>query len=80
MNCLRVHSLLSEFADEKLDAGTAWLVQTHLSDCDSCGTLHRELSLVRRMIKALPAAAPSAGFDAALAHHEPLRARHRDQL
>ena len=66
MNCLRVHSLLSEFADEKLDAGTAWLVQTHLSDCDSCGNLHRELSAVRRMLESLPAAAPSAGFDAAL--------------
>ena len=67
MNCPRVESLLSEFADEKLDAGTAWLVQAHLSGCDACGKLHRELSAVRRMLQTLPAATPSTGFDAALA-------------
>ena len=75
MNCSRAQSLLSEFTDEKLDAGTAWLVQTHLSECDSCGTLHRELSLVRRMLESLPAAAPSAGFDAALAQRLALTRR-----
>ena len=75
MNCLRVKSLLSEFTDEKLDAGTAWLVQTHLSDCDACGKLHRDLSAVRRMLQALPAATPSAGFDAALAQRLALTRR-----
>lgn len=67
MNCPRVKSLLSGFADEKLDAGTAWLVQAHLSGCDACGKLHRELSAVRRMLQTLPAATPSTRFDAVLA-------------
>jgi len=75
MNCLRVKSLISEFTDEKLDAGTAWLIQTHLSGCDTCGQLHRELSAVRRMLKTLPAATPSAGFDAALAQRLALTRR-----
>lgn len=75
MNCLRVKSLLSEFADEKLDAGTAWQVQTHLSSCENCGQIHRQLSSVRQMLRALPAAAPSAGFDAALAQRLALTRR-----
>ena len=66
MNCNRVQSLLTEFADDTLDAGTAWQVQTHLSDCDACGKLHREMASVKQMLHTLPAAAPSAGFDAAL--------------
>ena len=75
MNCLRVKSLLSEFADEKLDAGTAWQVQTHLSRCESCEQIHRQLGSVRLLLRALPAAAPSAGFDAALAQRLALTRR-----
>ena len=75
MDCLRVKSLLSEFADEKLDAGTAWLVQTHLSGCDTCGRIHHELSAVRQMLQTLPTATPSAGFDAALAQRLALTRR-----
>ncbi len=75
MNCNRVQSLLTEFADEKLDAGTAWQVQTHLSDCDACRTLHREMVSVKQILHTLPAAAPSAGFDAALAQRLALTRR-----
>lgn len=66
MNCNRVHLLLTEFADDTLDAGTAWQVQTHLPHCDACRTLHREMVSVKQILHTLPAAAPSAGFDAAL--------------
>ncbi len=75
MNCNRAQSLLTEFADDTLDAGTAWQVQTHLSDCDACGTLHRELASVTNLLHTLPAAAPSAGFDAALAQRLALTRR-----
>ncbi len=75
MNCNRVQSLLTEFADEKLDAGTAWRVQTHVSNCDACGKLHRELASVQRLLQTLPPAVPSAGFDAALAQRLALTRR-----
>ncbi len=75
MNCNQAHSLLTEFTDDTLDAGTAWQVQTHLSDCDVCRMLHRELSSVKRLLHTLPAAAPSAGFDAALAQRLALTRR-----
>lgn len=75
MNCKRVHSLLTEFTDDTLDAGTAWQVQTHLSDCDACRTRHREMAAVKRLLHTLPAAAPSAGFDAALAQRLALTRR-----
>lgn len=75
MNCSRVQSLLTEFADDTLDAGTAWQVQTHLSGCNACRTLHRELLSVTKLLHTLPAAAPSAGFDAALAQRLALTRR-----
>ena len=37
MNCKNVKPLLSEFVDERLDASTAWQVQTHVSECADCG-------------------------------------------
>ena len=75
MNCTRVQSLLTEFADEKLDAGTGWQVQTHVSNCNACGRLHRELTSVQRLLQTLPTAAPSAGFEAALAQRLALTRR-----
>ncbi len=38
MTCETVKPLLSEFADDTLDASTAWQVQTHLAECVACGT------------------------------------------
>ncbi len=66
MNCQTVKPLLSEFADETLGASTAWQVQTHLSRCAECARISRDLDAAKRMLQTLPAAAPSAGFDAAL--------------
>ncbi len=66
MNCQTVKPLLSEFAGETLDASAAWQVQTHLSGCAECARISRDFEAAKRMLQALPAAAPSAGFDAAL--------------
>lgn len=66
MNCNLVTSLLSEFGDERLDAATAWQVQTHLAGCADCTQAYRETEALRRLVQALPVRSPSAGFDAAL--------------
>lgn len=75
MNCERIKPLLSEFADERLDAATAWQVQMHLSDCADCGRLNREIASMQKMLKALPASGPTAGFDQALAQRLALTRR-----
>ena len=75
MNCQTVKALLSEFADERLDAATAWQVQTHLADCRGCGQISRDLESVGRMLKTLPTVGPSAQFDAALAQRLALTRR-----
>ena len=66
MNCQTVKSLLSDFVDETLEVSAAWQVQTHLSGCDDCARICRDFEAAKRLLSALPAAAPSAGFDAAL--------------
>lgn len=66
MNCQTVKPLLSEFINETLDASAAWQVQTHLSGCAECARISRDFDASKRLLQALPPAAPSAGFDAAL--------------
>lgn len=75
MNCQNVKLLLSEFTDETLDAAAAWQVQTHLSACAACAGAARDLAAVKRLVQLLPAKAPSAGFDAALAERLALTRR-----
>ena len=75
MNCQSIKPLLSGFAEETLDAATMWQVQTHLSGCMNCAQTSREFASMKRMLKALPTAAPSAGFDAALAQRLALTRR-----
>lgn len=75
MNCEKIKLLLSEFADERLDAATAWQVQTHLSECVACGRISRDLESVSQLLQTLPAAGPSARFDEALAQRLALTRR-----
>lgn len=67
MNCETVKPLLSDFADDTLEAATTWQVQTHLTECASCAQTSRDLRSLKGMLKALPARQPSAQFDASLA-------------
>ena len=75
MNCKTVHSLISEFVDERLTAADAWQVQTHLSECLDCDRLRRDMGAQRRALQALPIRQPSANFDAALAQRLALTRR-----
>jgi hypothetical protein len=75
MNCQSVKPLLSEFADETLNASAMWQVQTHLSGCRDCARLSHDLEAMKQMLCTLPAQAPSAGFDAALAQRLALTRR-----
>lgn len=75
MNCKTVKPLLSEFVDERLDAATAWQVQTHVSQCAACGPLLHDLEALRRKMQALPTRQPSANFEAALAQRLALTRR-----
>jgi anti-sigma factor RsiW len=75
MNCATVKTLLSEFVDERLDASTAWQVQTHLAECAACAQISRDFERIRGALQALPACQPSANFDSALAQRLALTRR-----
>jgi anti-sigma factor RsiW len=75
MNCATVKTLLSEFVDERLDASTAWQVQTHLAECVACAQVSRDFEMIRGALQALPARQPSANFDTALAQRLALTRR-----
>lgn len=75
MDCKTVKPMLSEFVDDRLDAGTAWQVQTHLSGCAACGQVCRDLEAIRWALQALPTHQPSSTFDAALAQRLALTRR-----
>ena len=75
MTCETVRPLLSEFQDDQLDAATAWQVQTHLTDCEACARVSRDLRSVSRMLSALPNRQPSANFEASLAQRLALTRR-----
>ena len=75
MNCAAIKTFLSEFVDERLDASTAWQVQTHLAECASCAQIGRDFDAMRRALQALPARQPSANFDSALAQRLALTRR-----
>lgn len=79
MTCETVEPLLSEFADDTLNAATSWQVQMHLAECAGCDKISRDLRAVRQMLSALPARQPSAQFDARLAQRLALTRKPRKQ-
>lgn len=79
MTCEKVKSLLTEFADETLEASATWQLQTHLAECAACNRLSRELHSLRQMLQGLPAQQPSALFEANLAQRLALTRRPQKQ-
>ena len=67
MTCETIQPLLSEFADERLDVGTAWELQVHLAGCESCAKISRDIRAMRSLLQTLPTREPSAQFDTRLA-------------
>lgn len=75
MNCDKIKLLLCDFGDDRLDAGTAWHVQTHLAECAACARINRDMQEVRGLLQALPTQKTSAHFEARLAERIALTRR-----
>ncbi len=67
MNCEKTKTLLCDFQDERLDAGTAWQIQNHLAECSACAEVSRNMHEVSGLLRALPTQKTSTLFDAKLA-------------
>lgn len=67
MNCEKIKTLLCDFQDERLDAGTAWQIQNHLAECSACAEVSRNMQEVSGLLRALPTQKTSALFDAKMA-------------
>lgn len=66
-DCSSIRPQLGAFVDGELDADTLWSVEKHCATCSVCARIAAELSATARMLRDLPASAPSADFDARLA-------------
>lgn len=66
-NCEKFQPLLSEYADGTLAGTDGARLQEHLTACDNCARLAREMRVLRGVLHALPARRASQDFDAALA-------------
>jgi anti-sigma factor RsiW len=51
MKCDELYERLADHADGVLDAGDCAAVEQHLRECDSCGTLRRDLEDLARLCR-----------------------------
>ncbi len=64
--CTLYRPLVSEWADGTLDPAAVHQVQRHLDTCPECARLAREFQSLRGLLRGLPPAHTSAGFEASL--------------
>ena len=63
-DCRRVHGLLDEFADGRLRASDAWIVERHVSECPPCARALSEIRTVKLAARLLPRESPPPDFEA----------------
>ncbi|MHB8635730.1 MAG: anti-sigma factor family protein [Fimbriimonadaceae bacterium] len=66
MNCSKVQSLLSAYADSELTGVQMILMRQHLHDCAACCKAEAEVRRVKSMLAAFDVAEPSVDFEARL--------------
>jgi anti-sigma factor RsiW len=63
MNCNRIQSLLSAYADRELSGVEMFLVRQHIHECDCCQAEEAELRRVRAVLSSLEIPTPSPDFE-----------------
>jgi anti-sigma factor RsiW len=66
MNCTKVQSLLSAYADRELSGIEMFLVRQHVFDCDSCREEEAEVRRVKTLLSSAEVAEPSFDFETRL--------------
>ncbi|MHB8632175.1 MAG: zf-HC2 domain-containing protein, partial [Candidatus Limnocylindria bacterium] len=77
LSCAAILPSLSALADGEATAGERALATAHLADCPACRLASAALADADRLVRLLPAAAPSARVDAFVAALAQPRARAR---
>lgn len=67
LDCRKIQPRLSEYVDGTLSRDDAWEIEKHLGTCAVCARVADDFAATTRLLQTLPAAAPSADFDARLA-------------
>jgi anti-sigma factor RsiW len=67
MNCENDKSLLSEYADGRLDGTRRAQVEAHLAQCAPCAALLRDFQTTGGLLRGLPVSQTSSQFEARLA-------------
>ena len=66
MNCTKIQSLLSAYADRELTGVEMFLIRQHVHDCDCCREEEAEVRRVKAVLASIEVAEPSADFEARL--------------
>ena len=66
MNCTKIQSLLSAYADRELTGVEQFLIRQHVHDCDACHEEEAEVRRVKTLLSSIEVAEPSSDFEARL--------------
>lgn len=66
MNCSKIQSLLSAYADRELTGVEMFLVRQHVHECDACRLEESEVRRVKSVLSSAPMMEPSPDFEARL--------------
>jgi predicted anti-sigma-YlaC factor YlaD len=58
MTCKQANLLIAAYADGEVSAAESAAIRSHLHDCEACHQSHRELMIVRSVMKLEPKAVP----------------------
>ena len=63
MNCTKIQSLLSAYADRELSGVEMFLIRQHVHDCDACRAEESELRRIKSILSSVEGAEPSPDFE-----------------
>ncbi|HLK15252.1 MAG TPA: zf-HC2 domain-containing protein [Fimbriimonadaceae bacterium] len=66
MNCNKVQTLLSAYADRELSGIEMFLIRQHVYDCDCCRAEEAEVRRVKSVLASIEVAEPSPDFESRL--------------
>jgi len=66
MNCNKIQSLLSAYADRELTGVEMFLIRQHVHDCDTCRADDAEVRRIKSILCSIEIAEPTPDFEARL--------------
>jgi anti-sigma factor RsiW len=66
MNCTKIQTLLSAYADRELTGVEMFLIRQHVHDCDACREEEAEVRRMKSILSSIEVTEPSSDFEARL--------------